>query len=169
MAKKLITNYTFNKVAKTVTLNEYTSISLSNVLLVTNVTSNIIVYNFADPLRGGTVLTNVLTLNYDTSSMSNSDILQIFYEDADALGKTSVDDLATAIRTLILVLANPSYIDKSANQMRAQITGSLTTAGTVSTVATVTGLTNIDGYQGKSLMIADNINAWANVVRSSIT
>ena len=79
--KILVTNYTFDKTAKTITFGDYGSITLDSILLITNVTDNIIIYNFADPALGGTVATNVLTLTYDTSAMSNTDDLQIFYED----------------------------------------------------------------------------------------
>lgn len=79
--KKLITNYSFNAASKTVTFNDYTSIDQSKILLVTNTTDNIILYNFASPAKGGTVATNVLTLTYDTTSMSNSDKIQIYYDD----------------------------------------------------------------------------------------
>jgi hypothetical protein len=49
-------------------------------LLVTNVTSNTIIYNFADNSLGWCCLGNVLTLNYKRI-MNNADNLQIFYED----------------------------------------------------------------------------------------
>src|ERR1035437_570808 len=84
-----IINYTFDKVAKTVTFTDYTSIRLDGVLLITNVMSNIIIYNFADPTKGGTVLTNVLTLDYDTSLMNNVDNLLIYYDDASVIQKVS--------------------------------------------------------------------------------
>jgi hypothetical protein len=80
--KKIITNYAFNKTAKTVTFNGMPSISLAQILLITNVTDGIIIYNFADPLKGGTVATNVLTLAYNTTAMDDTDKLQIFYDDA---------------------------------------------------------------------------------------
>lgn len=79
--KKLITNYTFNKTAKTITLPDYATITLESLLLITNVTDGIIIYNFADPATGATVATNVITLEYDTSAMDNSDKLQIYYDD----------------------------------------------------------------------------------------
>jgi len=49
--KKLISNYTFNPTAKTITFNDYTSIGLERVLLITNTTINEIIYSFADPLK----------------------------------------------------------------------------------------------------------------------
>lgn len=79
--KNLVTNYTFNSSTRQITLTDYTSVDLEGFLLVTNVTDNIIIYNFADPTRGGTVSANVLTLDFDTTSMSNTDDLQIFIDD----------------------------------------------------------------------------------------
>lgn len=79
--KRRITNYTFSAAAKTITLGDYTTVSLEGFLLVTNATDNIIIFNFADPLKGGTVATNVLTLTYDTTAMADADKLQIFYDD----------------------------------------------------------------------------------------
>jgi hypothetical protein len=61
---------------------------------VTNVTSNTIIYNFADNSLGGVVLGNVLTPN--TTIMNNADNLQIFYEDgifpASQAQNTQFDD-----------------------------------------------------------------------------
>lgn len=78
--KVLIDNYVFDPILKRVTFSDYPSIELERVLLVTNVSINEIIYNFAEPTKGGTVSGNQLTLIYDTSLMSGSDKLQIFYE-----------------------------------------------------------------------------------------
>lgn len=80
--KKLITNYAFDASEKKITFSEYTSINHEGILLITNVLNNQIVYNFADACVGGTVSGNVLTLTYDTTSMSDTDPLQIYYDDA---------------------------------------------------------------------------------------
>jgi len=87
MAKKLIYNYTFTPggvgagtIAMRGRWEERT------ILLITNVTDNIIIYNFAGSGLGGTTTYNsttdqtTLTLNYNTSSMSSSDELQIFVD-----------------------------------------------------------------------------------------
>lgn len=87
--KKIIENYIFDKVAKTITFTDYTTIKLERVLLVTDLANGKIIYNFADAARGATVATNVLTLIYNTNTVSfnNNDILQIFYEDASTAQK----------------------------------------------------------------------------------
>jgi len=62
-------------------------ITLEQILVITNVTDGIIIYNFAEPGKTGSVANNIITLNTDTSSMSSSDILQIFIDicDPDAI------------------------------------------------------------------------------------
>ena len=81
--KVRIDKYSFDASAKTVTFIDYDSIDLSRVLLITNVTDNVIVYNFANSSLGGSVANNVLTLDYDTTSMSDTDDLLIFYQEDD--------------------------------------------------------------------------------------
>lgn len=77
--KRRLTTYTFDASEKTITLSE--NVTLNGFTVITNVTDNIIIYNFADPALGGSENSNVLTLDYDTSSMSDTDELQIFYDD----------------------------------------------------------------------------------------
>jgi len=103
--KILVENYTFNAATKQIVFSDYTSISLESVLLITNVTDNIIIYNFADPSKGGTVAGNVLTLDYDTVSMSNGDSLQIFIENGEIPASESttleLKDLLEFIKILV--------------------------------------------------------------------
>lgn len=82
--KILITNYSFNKTAKTITFNDYASIDKENILAVINTTSAVTIYRPDILTVGGTVATNVLTLTYDTSAMNNTDDLLIYYDDPNA-------------------------------------------------------------------------------------
>jgi len=68
-------------------------------------------------------------------------------------------DENSILRGLLYTIANPSYVDKSANQMRAQVTGSLTT---------VTNLTNLGSFPADHLQRMDNMTAWATNNRSLI-
>jgi hypothetical protein len=79
--KVRVVNYTFDASAGTITFTDYNPVLLDAVLLITNVTDNLIIYNFADTAKGGSVATNVLTLAYDTTAMADTDELQIFYDD----------------------------------------------------------------------------------------
>jgi hypothetical protein len=84
--KKLITGYQFFPNSGVVTLTEYagntTGVALENLLLITNVSSGAIIYNFADPTAGGVVTGfNSFRLNNSAiSSMGSGDKLQIFYD-----------------------------------------------------------------------------------------
>ena len=101
MAKKLVYNYTFTPGGADNGTIEMDGKRLErSLLLITNVTDNIIIYNFAGSGLGGTTsYTNsthktVLTLDYDTSSMSASDELQIFVDqehDEVEFGESFVD------------------------------------------------------------------------------
>jgi hypothetical protein len=83
--KTLTTNYGFTaSPIGRVQLLSYPAITLDQILLITNVTSNTIIYNFADPTKGGYLVGSVLTLSASTATMLNSDRLQIFIDDLTA-------------------------------------------------------------------------------------
>lgn len=110
--KILVSNYTFDASEKKITFTDYNPIVIERVLLITNITDNIIIYNFADPTKGGTAATNVLTLTYDTTSMSDTDKLQIFYDDASTTQPISGTVTANAGTNL-----NTSSLATSAKQL----------------------------------------------------
>ena len=92
MAKKLIYNYEFDASAKTIKIGgNYT---VRKLILITNTTDGAIIYNFAEPSAGATVYYDsftdktTITLEYDTTSMSDGDELQILADDA---GDTKID------------------------------------------------------------------------------
>lgn len=146
--KKQITTYSFNKTSKTVTFTDYTTIRLDSILLITNVTDNIIIYNFADPLLGGTVLNNVLTLTYDTSSMDDTDKLQIFYEDSDVQPTTEANQevLLYLTETLQELSARLQILASMANSgqpsLRTTILGTVPVSGSVTATVASTSITN---------------------------
>lgn len=108
MSKKLIREYVFTPGAAGVgTVKVPRRFNLDKLLLITNVTDNVIIYNFADSTFAGTTATftaanstdfptittahdgyTTFTLAYDTSTMSSSDSLQIFCEDTEDYGQT---------------------------------------------------------------------------------
>lgn len=104
--KKTITNYTFDASAKTITFNDYASISLERIVSVINLnnSTNLALIMFQANTndfnyRKATVATNVLTVTCDTSQMSDSDKLQIVYDDDNVLPAkytTLLDSTSTA-------------------------------------------------------------------------
>ena len=73
-------NYTFNAAARQITLIGLESLHIEGIRLITNVVDNIIIYSFGTPGLGGTLGSSVLTLQYDTTSMSNTDSLMIIFD-----------------------------------------------------------------------------------------
>lgn len=80
--KKRVKSYNFNAANGILRLNDLSHVELAKLLLVTNVVDDIIIYNFGDYSVGtATVVdTNAFNLSFDTSSMSDSDELLIYYE-----------------------------------------------------------------------------------------
>lgn len=87
-------------------------------------------------------------------------------ETKPSTGDIQMSEVIPMLRSILVAIANPSYVDKSANQMRSQVTGSLTT---VTTVTTVTNLTNFGSFPADHLQRMDNMTAWATNIRSLIT
>lgn len=165
--KKLVTDYTFNALSKTITLNGFTSIDLEGLLLVTNVSTNQIIYNFADPALGATVSSNVLTLAYDTTTMSNTHALQIFYDDATS---PASDDTATALlqvaNTLKRIAKNMESLQVvDANQRQRVVVEALPTLANVTTVNNLNQFAAVDGR----FLITDWARASADTLRTKLT
>ena len=85
MAKSLLFDFVFDASAKTVKIKG--NHHKRRLLMITNTTDNIIIYNFADPTKTGafsydaTLDETTITLAHDTTSMSDTDALQIFEEE----------------------------------------------------------------------------------------
>ena len=143
--KVLVTNYSFNAAAKQITFGGYSSISLASLLIITNTTSNIIIYNFADPTAGGTINGNILTLTYNTTPMSNTDKLQIYYDDPNISQAVSSDvsaiqDQLGLLRRIVKLLESNATVDSN-NRQRISIDASpntLVVSGSVGQIGTYT-------------------------------
>ena len=90
MARKAIleTGYTFTPSTKTVIIPR--TIPRERLILITNVTTNQVIYNFSDTnlkatsyTVSGSADTTTLVLNYDTTGMSSTDKLQIIVDEYD--------------------------------------------------------------------------------------
>jgi hypothetical protein len=132
-------------------------------------TSNVVGVKDHDNLRIDPTKEQQLPAALTTSGNLKVAVLDSLPTGTNTIGSVNLMDVVVLLKSLLNVIANPSYVDKSANQMRVQATLSSGTVTTVTTVATVTGMTNVDSYQGKLLMINNNNNAWANVVRTRIS
>lgn len=132
--KVLFQDYVFNTATKQITFNTTDVVKLEQLLVITNVTDNIIIYNFADSTKGGTLINNVLTLTFDTTSMSSSDSLQIFLE---IQMNPSTDESVVLLRRLVQLLTPIATQDA---QQRQRVAVEAMPAITLSNIAAIAGV-----------------------------
>lgn len=101
------------------------------------------------------------------ATSDKQDILLTEIQNKPNRGEIQQSELITLFKNLLQAVVYPPWLDRSANAIRNQVqSGTITT---VTTVTTITGMTNLDSYQGKLLIINQNISAWANACRSRIS
>jgi hypothetical protein len=142
----IVGGYIFDPAAKTVTFTglQYT-ITLANILLITNTTANTIIYNFADSTNGAiSFANNVLTLDYNTASMNATDALQIYID-----VESYEESLATLIRRMNKLLESNAVVDSRLRQKvvieaigtnlatPTEVNASIPVSGTVTATANV--------------------------------
>lgn len=155
--KKLIENYTFDHNTREVTFTDYNAIELERVLIVSDVTQGIVIFNFACDNLTGSVSGNVLTLDYDTALLANTDKLLIYYE--DGVQESLIVELTETIRYLIKVLAVIGNAQGVVADIRVTPL-SLPTLATVTTLNQLGGITAInipDNLQNQTALLS-NIN-----------
>lgn len=158
-----ITNYTFDPVAKTVTFKDFSSISLESVLLIVNVSVNEIIYNFANPATGGSASGNILTLDFDTSSMNSTDKLLIYY-DSDTVPAS--DESLILLRRMLKIMESLTVVD--ANQRQRVTIDSITGSLTLATVTTVGNISLIAGVDPRMQFVDLARNTYSNGIRSKL-
>lgn len=165
--KELVSTYTFDASANTVTSTSFSS--LESILLITNVSRNTILYNFADNTLGGSLVGNVLTLIKDCSSMSDSDLLQIFIDtpntDFEYLNALLASGLAEIVHQLQSIRNDGGMAD-AAGRVRTVIESG--NVGVSGNITTLTNLTNI-GSQNGTLYLINGANNAAQNLRNKIT
>jgi hypothetical protein len=170
--KRLITDYTFDSAHKRIVFNEYDIIDAEGVLLITNVAENVIIYNFADSSLKGAVSSNEIVLDFDTSSMNDTDPLQIYYDDVNINSSTLeqqklMEGVVEALYELISRLSFLPAVRGTAADLRTTVVGgsvSITgtptvTTSTTSTIATLTNQVNMGGFSANTqIKNLDNFN-----------
>lgn len=163
MAKKLyVGNYTFDASEQVVSVSG--NVAAEKFLIITNITSNTIIYNFADALLGyAGKFYNISTdktefsLIYDTTSMNDTDVLQIFV-DQDYQEITPAEDLLDPVGKLRV--SNPENLIDTDFEYGLQGTKweTLQTVNNIPTIYSNTGDVPVDG-----IVSVDAINGSKNV------
>ena len=165
--KRLIENYTFNAATKQIVIIDDENITQEKLLLITNMTDGIIIFNFADSASKGSIVGNIITLTYDTVSMNNTDKLQIWVEDTNPIIVT----ICSVLNIIKHAVGRITF--DTLNQLRAVVSGTVAiSSGTINTVgAMTTGNIGI-GDMGKpatSILVASqvaNTSISRNFIRS---
>lgn len=158
--------YLFKTASNTISFsNLETPITLANILLITNVTANTIIYNFADSTKGAVSFNGTdLVLDYNTSSMASTDILQIY---VDTPGSDT-----TLLRSIKTSMQSPPGYDKASGRYKDTVileSGTVTTVNTVTTCSTLSNITSIGGLSAERLLYNQNATAWQVTIRARIT
>ena len=182
MAKKLLSSseYTFNANTGTVTFGDsLTGLELQNVALITNVTTNTVIYQFNKSGFGGSLTGLILTLDYDTSAMSDSDDLQIFIEGdfirsdtnesiillrriAQLLSPIATQDSNQRQRVTVEVMPTVTVAQATAASLNATVTGTVA-------VSAVSNIAAIGGVDPRFQFVDAARTAYATGIRANLT
>jgi hypothetical protein len=153
--KQIIKSYSFNKTARSIIFTDFSTISLDRILVITNVTAGVMLYQFNDPALGGSVAANVLTLTYGTSAMNNTDKLQIIYDCAS--GDPTYDWQFDTHGNLNVNLATALVAEDAVNNA-LRVEGTVSELAGLSTAATINNFlvpsTDVSAFRELSLQIS---------------
>ena len=86
----------------TIDLSSVSNFDIKRLVAIINISSNVIIYNVANASAGFTTVSNgVVTLDYNTSAMSSTDLLQVIYDNDDAITNNELIQAMQAIRMAI--------------------------------------------------------------------
>ena len=168
----LCKDYTFDPALKQISITLEDQVTLANVLLITNVTAKVVVYNFANPLLGGAMQNNILTLDYDTTSMAPSDELQVFLDvDGSPASEATVTALKEQIALMkrLLMLLNPIATQDLSNRQRVVVDSAVVTQATASSLNANIGNISLYGGVDPRFQFLDTARiAYSTSIRSNL-
>lgn len=167
--KILFETYTFNAASKQITFNTTGVVTLEQLLVITNVTTNRIIYNFADPSAGGSIVNNVLTLDYDTTSMSSADKLQIFIDNnASPASEDTLQALQdqTALLSRMVKLLEPSSVTGTTGRQQVEIGGNTASVLTLALSSYIGGAISANMSVAETTLIPQSRQSYALIRRN---
>lgn len=99
-------NYSFDASLGTITFSGVTISTIEQIKIVNNVAKGVVIFNPVDPSKLGTLSTNVLTLDADTSTMTNGDELFICVNLGDSDPATETTLAAIKAKTDLLTFTS---------------------------------------------------------------
>lgn len=150
---QVLGSYSFNPSTNTLTIIGLSfNLALEQLLLITDATAGITIFQFNISNMNGSISNNVITLDYNCSALSATDALQIYVDvpDTSSIDNASMNEAYThLLLQKICDLLEPMATQDQANRQRVTLDAltaglTLTTVGTVSalTGGTITTITN---------------------------
>ncbi|MEQ1788841.1 MAG: hypothetical protein ABL857_00205 [Rickettsiales bacterium] len=168
----IIDKYSFNPLTKEITFLDNADVKIEGLQLITNLNRGAIIYQFNEQTKGGVLASNVLTLNYDTSTMQSSDILQIIYS-PPAGG--FFNRMLALLDQIWRATARPEWLVplSTGKALRTVFDANsslnaVTTVTTVTTCSTVSNLTNFNNIDSRELVWSQMRQAYAHGIRNRI-
>jgi len=133
----------------TIDLSSISNFDIKRLVAIINITTNTIIYNVANSLAGFSAVNGAtITLDFDTSSMSSTDLLQIIYDTDDAITNNELIEAISSLRMSINALnksgAGLSTVD-TVGRLRT-VLDTTSSINSINIVATLTNQTSIGGY-----------------------
>jgi len=168
--------YSFNKTAGTITFSSnFQGLALTDILYIINVKQGTatVIYDPADAAKGGSLSGLVLTLQYNTSAMADSDPIQIIVGKPDLNDKVSMEDIGYALRILLQLASQPMFVEPKTSRVKVDVeafsAGSITSLGTITSMATLTNITNFGGIPAQESYRMMMEDTFANSNRRLLT
>lgn len=172
----IIGDYTFNAAAKTITISNVANIRIEGFQIITNITTGVMIYQFNNPSLNGSLAGNVLNLTFNTTSMSNTDKLQILYIPMingafqnEQEGLAEVNNTNILLRRIVKLLESSGNVDFG-NRQRVVIDNILVglTLTAITTVSTVTNTSQIAGLDQRQFNDMSRISYSEGIRRNLI-
>lgn len=174
MSSVIVANYSFDASEKKITFRDYDSIRLEGIKLITNVTTGDVVYQFNKAEKSGAVASNILTLDHDTTAMSDADKLMIIYEEPGQglLGVVSYyfRQISEYLRIIpdLIQSGNGGLLKFRAMLATDSSIGTVSNVSAVSTVTTVANIVNLNNIDAREQIWAEWNVQYNSGIRSKI-
>lgn len=155
--KTIQSTYTFDASAQTVACDDFGRYGLNRILMIVNATRGSVIYNPSNTATKGTLAGSVLTLDFDTTSHADTDVLQIFTDDTDTAA--TEQSLSQLVQVMTEFVERMDFYPDGQGSLRVVLgnsTGSLTSLSNVGTLSSI-------GNSGQNL---DNI--WRLLMQPSV-
>lgn len=162
--KTIPTSYIFDASAQTITCSDFTA--LEKIAIITNLVTWDIIYQFNNPAKLWSLVWTTLTLVFDTTTMSDTDEIQIIVEKDINPATFEWQEVTALLRGIFSLLQLPRNHDQANNADRVNVINTI--AATVTTITTLTNLQQLNWVQAHQMSVASELTAWYSTCRTTI-